>query len=990
MDGLDWLYENRYNGHISPYDNWWHWEIGIPWILNDVVILLYDVLTPEQINNYMRAIDHFTPTVDMTGANRVWKSKVVTLRGIIGKQGGKVQAGSDGLSEVFSYATSGDGFYSDGSFIQHDHYPYAGGYGADLLYHLADVLWILSGSPWDNTSPQRDHVYEWVVQTFDPVLFKGTVLESVRGREISRPFTGSLPEWPMGTGRTRIVEGLITLADLADSSHFTKISSILKHHLENGDQDILFRHLSLWAIQKAQSVLSDPTIASTPPLVGNHQFYNQDRVVHRQTGWLVDIAMHSDRIRTFEALNGENPRGWYTADGMTYLYINPEDYNFIFWSTVDPHRLPGITVDRDPSRPDGAACCALMPNSWVGGTTLEGLYGVAGMDFQQHDYSNPSATLRTSMDLRARKSWFLLDDEIVALGAGINSTSGRTIETVVENRSLNSQGDNGLVVDGVLQPSTLPYFGQTQGGRLETRFFNPSVPKKRAIAGTLDMSGSAVKRKNLVSLPLSKLPTLGWRDQLPSVNWFHLADAGGYVFPGGADLNFLREERAGRNEDINTAFYVPGNDEFDQTEKSAFWTWVREDDTHYTWTGSALQIVTQQGTLAGTINSTRNILLTESPPEDFRLTTRLTFSPSEVGQEAGLILYRDDDNYVYISSSYDDEGSSLKTVSESQGVTSTHSTDNVFGSTVYLRVDKSGDQYAMYASGDGEAWGDPIHTYVNGLAESETRFLASSVPQTRAYAGAFDTLGSTVGREKPGFLASAKLQDADRGWNLDLRMGLFAQNGTDTVSEAVAGFDYFHFEHTRNYLTVWMDHGVNPNDASYSYIVLPGKSANEVSEYSAHPDVTILANNSRVQAVKETRLGITGANFWLDTGGRAGYITAHTKATVVVREHRDGTMTVAVADPTHTQSTITVELARTATAVVNQDPTVTVLQLSPTVEFEVDVTATPGRTHTIALEVLPLDFHVFLPVISVGMPLCTLHLSPPVDAIGQAIGRPEG
>lgn len=581
--------------------------------------------------------------------------------------------------------------------------------------------------------------------------------------------------------------------------------------------------------------------------------------------------MHSDRIRNYEWLNGENPRGWYTADGMTYLYINPEDYNFVFWSTVDPHRLPGITVDREPSHPDGAACCALMPNSWVGGATLEGVYGVAGMDFQQHDYS--------SMDLRVRKSWFLFDDEIVALGAGIHSTSGRTIETVVENRSLNSQGDNALVVDGVLQPSTLE-----------------------------------------------------WREQLTDVNWLHLADTGGYVFPGGANLSFLREERAGRNEDINTTFYVPGNDEFDTIEKGAFWTWVREDDAHYAWTGSALEIATQQGTLAGATNSTRNVLLTEAPPEDFRITTRLTFSPSEAGQEAGLIIYRDDDNYVYISSGYGD-GHSLKAVSESQGVTSTQSIANAFGSTVYLRIDKSGNRYAVYASGDGEAWGNPIHTHINRLAGDAD----PSLP-----------LGTS------------------RGWNLDLKMGLFAQNGIDIVSEAVAEFEYFHFEHTRNYLTVWMDHGVDPDDGSYSYIVLPGKSAQEVSEYSACPDVILWANNSSVQAVKETKLGIVGANFWSDTGGSVGYVTAHSKASVVVRDHNDGTVTVAVADPTHTQSTITVELARSASSVLSQDPTITVLQLSP-VRIEANVAETPGKTHIIALEVLPLDFHVFLPLISMGV-----------------------
>ncbi len=866
---LDWLYENRYNENTAQYDNYWEWEMGIPLRVNDILILLYDVLTAEQIDGYMRAIDHFAPNVYKTAANRVWQCKVVTLRGVVGKQPQKIQAGSDGLTEAFSYVTSGDGFYRDGSFIQHDHYPYAGGYGAALLYHLSDVLWLLSGSPWDNASSERDNVYEWVDKTYAPALFKGTVLESVRGREITRPFTGSLLELPVG--RTRIVEGLLSLSDFADLSHVSSINSVLKHHLENGDREILFRHLSLWYIQQAQSILDDAAIVSGPPLVGNYPFYNQDRVVHRRPAWVYDIAMHSDRIRSYEWLNGENPRGWYTADGMTYLYLHPEDYNFIFWSTVDAHRLPGITVARDLSRPGGAACCALMPSSWVGGAALEGAYGVAGMDFEQQDYSN--------MDLRARKSWFMFDDEIVALGAGINSASGRPIETVVENRSLNSRGDNALIVNGALQPSSL-----------------------------------------------------GWAEQPTAVDWFHLADTGGYVFPGGVDLNFLREQRAGRNEDINTYFYVPGNDEFEGTAQSAFWAWVRADDAHYTWTGSALQIVTQQGTLAGAINSTRNLLLTEAPPEDFRITTRLAFSPSEAGQEAGLIIYRDDDNYVTISSGYD-EGHRLKTVSESRGVTLTHSADNAFGSTVYLRMDKSGDQYALYASGDGEAWGEPVHTYVNELAG-----------------------------------------DADRGWNFDLKMGLFAQNGSAAVSEAVAEFEYFHFEHTRNYLTAWIAHGVDPSDASYGYVVLPGKPANEVSEYSDHPDVTILANDSRVQAVKETTLGVTGANFWSDAGGRVGPVAVDGQASVVVREQGNGTLTVAVADPTHAQSRITVKLGRTAASVLSQDPTITVLQLSPTVRFEANVAQMPGSTHTIALEVLPLDFHVFLPVIPVGLPLSTLYI----------------
>ncbi|MDK9580070.1 polysaccharide lyase family 8 super-sandwich domain-containing protein [Sneathia sanguinegens] len=57
--------------------------------------------------------------------------------------------------------------------------------------------------------------------------------------------------------------------------------------------------------------------------------------------------MSSNKIKYYEAMNGENERGWYTGDGMLYLYNGDiRQFNDEFWSTVDPYRLPGITVDK--------------------------------------------------------------------------------------------------------------------------------------------------------------------------------------------------------------------------------------------------------------------------------------------------------------------------------------------------------------------------------------------------------------------------------------------------------------------------------------------------------------------------------------------------------------------------------------------------------------------------------------------------------------------
>ncbi|WP_425567741.1 polysaccharide lyase family 8 super-sandwich domain-containing protein [Nonomuraea dietziae] len=43
-------------------------------------------------------------------------------------------------------------------------------------------------------------------------------------------------------------------------------------------------------------------------------------------------------------------------------------------------------------------------------------------------------------------------------------------------------------------------------------------------------------------------------------------------------------------------------------------------------------------------------------------------------------------------------------------------------------------------------------------------------------------------------------------------------------------------EITREYETVWFDHGAAPKQASYAYYVLPGSSAEETAELAARPE----------------------------------------------------------------------------------------------------------------------------------------------------------
>src|SRR5881409_562134 len=98
LDGRQLLQRNQ-NGAR----NWFDWEIGVPLNLNDITVLLYDNLTSAQIANYMDAVNHFTPTPDLTGANKVWKASVVAVRGAIVKSSDKLASARQALSDVFPY-----------------------------------------------------------------------------------------------------------------------------------------------------------------------------------------------------------------------------------------------------------------------------------------------------------------------------------------------------------------------------------------------------------------------------------------------------------------------------------------------------------------------------------------------------------------------------------------------------------------------------------------------------------------------------------------------------------------------------------------------------------------------------------------------------------------------------------------------------------------------------------------------------------------------
>ncbi|WP_168121178.1 polysaccharide lyase 8 family protein [Paenibacillus sp. HB172176] len=499
IEGMDWMYDNRYNTSVPVrgYDNWYDWQISAPLSINRISVLLYDHLTAQQISDWHAVIDYQALSLSSSsnkGANRVWTCYIVITSGIVTKDSSKITAGVSGLSPVLDYVASGEGIYRDGSFLQHTALiAYNGGYGISMLNNLTQVMYIVAGSSWDITDPDLGNVYQWIYDAYEPLFVSDGMMAMVQGRNIARIVNDSLNPASTGSSMGALGSAVVRLsASAPDPSDAARYKSMVKQWMNEATSQTPYASLdSIQIINLTKAIMGDSGVSPRGDLSLDKQYPSMAKAVHRTDDFAFGVSMTSKKVSNYESINGENLKGWHTGDGMTYLYMtDPAAYSDAYWPTVDSHRLPGTTViqgsEPDPHLKNGS--------SWVGGTEASGRYGVSGMQLQPANSS-----------LNAYKSWFMFDDEIVNLGAGISSGSG-VVETIVDNRKLNSSGSNALTVNGSAKSSAL-----------------------------------------------------GWNETMSSVNWAHIAGsvAGsdvGYYFPGQPTVKALREARTANWYSINNYF----------------------------------------------------------------------------------------------------------------------------------------------------------------------------------------------------------------------------------------------------------------------------------------------------------------------------------------------------------------------------------------------------------------------------------------------------
>ena len=433
-----------YNSEQKEFGNWWSWEIGTPRPLGDTLAILGSHVPADLLARYMAAVDHFIPDptrqfpdergkIVSEGANRVDICQGIIIRSIVGNDPARLAAAVDALSPVWQYVTSGNGFFSDGSFVQHSTVAYTGTYGLVLLSGLARLFSLLGESGHAVSDPSKDILFKTVEDSFAPFLHNGQMMDSVRGRAISRANERSYDNGDMA------IESILWLARAVDPATAVRWRGLCQGWIERNTVE----HPMAGASIPRTALLKDLAAARVAPLperAGHSFFAGMDRSVYRGRGWAVSLGLCSNRIAWYECGNGENDLGAQTGSGMTYLYTGrAEHYDDEFWPTANLAKLPGTTVDTTPlpRRVEGQWGAATPKNEWTGGASL-GDHGAVGLHLIA-----PGGT-----GMAARKAWFHSPDLVVALGADIRTGSGAPVQTIVEHRNLGADGGQTITVDG--------------------------------------------------------------------------------------------------------------------------------------------------------------------------------------------------------------------------------------------------------------------------------------------------------------------------------------------------------------------------------------------------------------------------------------------------------------------------------------------------------------------------------------------------------------
>ncbi|MBP3411631.1 MAG: hypothetical protein J6K89_00040 [Oscillospiraceae bacterium] len=503
--------------------NWWDWAYQAPMQIGRILMALYPYTSEQEqriaeelantaiaLVNEIRPNQHSDANTRMT-YRRTRLNIIPPLAAVV-----RNKALMDETKNNLAYFLKNDysmidGVKRDGSYICHGSLAMEGRYGIDVLIsRVIDTYSVLRGTAFAPVTKDAINQFYWIMDVFKPLMLDCGIMAQSNGREPQSAISMS----------ANVIKGALQIIGCFGEKEDLQLKQFIRSVIIGETESYTRLAYSKYAstigdlnlIQSLKSIIFDQTIASDTELYAVMR-YETDRAVQHREDYTVGLAMSSNRISPYESINGCNRYGWFTGDGMVYVYNDRTTYNYdqygeAYQRFANMYRVPGTTQEDAELRKPWSDRMSYSPGmtyrfdpatkkgywtkdtnvrgqyvaSFVGGVEMDSQYIAAAMDFKSYSWTEDESLAEVQFihttsttdenaennkkkqilvsDLTAKKSYFMFDDEIVCVGSDIDfSTRDTVVNTYVDNRELLEKrttngvtvyGNEDILVDGVL------------------------------------------------------------------------------------------------------------------------------------------------------------------------------------------------------------------------------------------------------------------------------------------------------------------------------------------------------------------------------------------------------------------------------------------------------------------------------------------------------------------------------------------------------------
>ncbi len=355
----------HWNSNRYKNKNWWFNEIGIPQIMRDIIVLMKDSLSKQQLNQSLEVLAQYK--LAGTGANLVWSADLGLHYGALTNNISLMQQCRDTILTIIKITTQ-EGVQPDYSFHQHGRRLQMYHYGGAFLLDNVRLAWQLRGS--------------WIA-------FPSTKIQ------VLTEFVLNGWQW-MARGINTVPGTIDRAASRLHALHSADIRKIIP----------LLYQLQPASIKTFKNMLA--VQEGKISLKGYRYFPHSDFTAFQQPRFSFFLKTNSTRTLLTESINEENLKGDLLNSGDSYFISNGNEYYDLmpFW---DWTKLPGITNF------NGDTKNKIQQQSFVGNVS-DNISGLAVMDY---------SLKKDDQSLKAKKFWASYKNITVALIAGIKTANLR-------------------------------------------------------------------------------------------------------------------------------------------------------------------------------------------------------------------------------------------------------------------------------------------------------------------------------------------------------------------------------------------------------------------------------------------------------------------------------------------------------------------------------------------------------------------------------------